>query len=387
MNNFKTYQKACNYIDNYNRNHPIQNCCCPPRGMTGPTGPQGLQGPTGPTGPTGPIGPTGPQGPATVAVGRTIQGLPGSDAAVTNVGTDQNAILEFSIPTGATGATGPQGLQGLPGVTGPTGPQGVTGPTGPTGATGATGPQGLQGLPGVTGPTGPQGVTGPTGPTGSTGATGPQGLQGLPGVTGPTGPQGVTGLTGPTGATGETGPQGLQGLPGVTGPTGPQGVTGLTGPTGDTGPTGPTGPAGESTAGLAAYGGLYNANSTPITLTENTAIQFTLTNEMPLHNVTTTGSTINITQDGDYEITYSITASTNIAGNLGVAVRRNNTNIPGTLQTVAAANTDPETFGTSVIIALNSGDTIDLAITPSQNGSGTVTQAALSVKQLDEEVA
>lgn len=108
---------------------------------------------------------------------------------------------------------------------------------------------------------------------------------------------------------------------------------------------------------------------------------------MPLHNVTTTGSVINITQDGDYEINYSITASTNIAGNLGVAVRRNNADIPGTLQTVAASNTDPETFGGSVIIALNSGDTIDLAITPSQNGSGTVTQAALSVKQLDEEAA
>ena len=169
--------------------------------------------------------------------------------------------------------------------------------------------------------------------------------------------------------------------------TGPQGIPGTLGATGSTGPTGPTGPAGESTAGLAAYGGLYNANSTPITLTENTPIQFTLVNEMPLHNVTTTGSAINITQDGDYEINYSITASTNIAGNLGVAIRRNNADIPGTLQTVTASNTDPETFGGSIIIALNSGDTIDLAITPSQNGSGTVTQAALSVKQLDEEVA
>ena len=108
---------------------------------------------------------------------------------------------------------------------------------------------------------------------------------------------------------------------------------------------------------------------------------------MPLYNVTTTGSVINITQDGDYEINYSITASTNIAGNLGVAVRRNNADISGTLQTVAASNTDPETFGGSIIVTLNSGDTIDLAITPSQNGSGTVTQAALSVKQLDEETA
>lgn len=172
----------------------------------------------------------------------------------------------------------------------------------------------------------------------------------------------------------------MPGVAGATGPTGPQGIQGLTGA------TGPTGPAGENSAGLAAYGGLYNANSAPITLTDNIPIQITLVNEMPLHNVTTTGSVINITQDGDYEINYTITASTNIAGNLGVAARRNDTDIPGTLQTVAASNTDPETFSGSIIINLNSGDRIDLAITPSQNGSGTITQAALSIKKLDEEV-
>ena len=273
-------------------------------------------------GPTGPTGPTGPAA-ATIRVNTTTTTEPGTNASVFNSGTTSNAVLEFAIPRGETG------------------PQGVTGPTGPRGATGPTGPQGIAG------------ATGPTGATGATGSTGP---------IGPIGPQGVAGVTGPTGA------------------------TGATGSTGPIGPTGPTGPAGEGTVGLAAYGGLYNANSTPITLTENIPIQFTLTNEMPLHNVTTTGSVINITQDGDYEINYSITASTNIAGNLGVAVRRNNADIPGTLQTVAASNTDPETFGGSVIIALNSGDTIDLAITPSQNGSGTVTQASLSVKQLNEEV-
>lgn len=253
-----------------------------------------------------------------------------------------------------------------PGTTGPTGPRGPIGPTGPQGLQGI---QGIQGIPGSIGPTGPQGIQGIPGITGPTGPTGPQGPTGITGPTGPTGPQGIPGTSGQAGATGPTGPQGLQGIPGVTGP------------------TGPTGPSGESTNGLAAYGGLYNANSTPITLTENTPIQFTLTDQMPLHNVITTGSVINITEAGDYEINHSITANTNIAGNLGVAVRRNNANIPGTLQTVAASNTDPETFGGSVIIALNSGDTIDLAITPSQNGSGTVTQAALSVKKLDEEVA
>ena len=85
----------------------------------------------------GPTGPTGPQGPATITVGVTTTGNPGTGANVTNVGTNENAILNFTIPAGMAGATGPTGPQGLQGIQGQTGP---TGPTGPTGAAGPTGP-------------------------------------------------------------------------------------------------------------------------------------------------------------------------------------------------------------------------------------------------------
>ena len=122
----------------------------------------------GPTGPTGPTGPAGPQGPASIAVGVTTTTDPGTNASVTNVGTNDNVILNFNIPKGETGPIGPQGIPGIEGPTGPTGP---------------TGPQGLQGLQGI------QGSTGPTGPTG------PQGLQGLQGIQGPTGPTGPAGPT------------------------------------------------------------------------------------------------------------------------------------------------------------------------------------------------
>ena len=104
----------------------------------------------GPTGPTGPTGPAGPQGPASIAVGVTTTTDPGTNASVTNVGTDDNVILNFNIPKGETGPIGPQGI---PGIEGPTGP---TGPTGPQGL------QGLQGLQGIQGPTGPTGPAGPT---------------------------------------------------------------------------------------------------------------------------------------------------------------------------------------------------------------------------------
>ena len=116
----------------------------------------------------GPTGPTGPQGPASITVGVTTTTDPGTNASVTNVGTDDNVILNFNIPRGETGPIGPQGIpgtEGPTGPTGPTGPQGLQGIQGPTGPTGPTGPQGLQGLQGIQGPTGPTGPTGPAGPT------------------------------------------------------------------------------------------------------------------------------------------------------------------------------------------------------------------------------
>lgn len=111
----------------------------------------------------GPTGPTGPAGPATITVGTTTTGDPGTNAIVTNVGSNQNAVLNFTIPRGATGLTGPTGQ------TGPTGPRGNIGPAGPSGLTGPTGPTGPAGPQGNIGPAGPSGAIGPTGPTGPTG--------------------------------------------------------------------------------------------------------------------------------------------------------------------------------------------------------------------------
>lgn len=129
MNNNEIIKKALRKIEEDSRFKPT--CCCVP-----PT-PTGITGPTGPTGPQGDIGPTGPQGiAATVTVGTTTTGEAGTDAIVTNSGTLEDAILDFTIPAGITGPTGPQG------EIGPTGPQGEIGPTGPQGEIGPTGPAG-----------------------------------------------------------------------------------------------------------------------------------------------------------------------------------------------------------------------------------------------------
>jgi hypothetical protein len=120
----------------------------------------------------------------TITIGTVTTGAPGSSATITNVGTAENAILNFVIPRGDVGATG---------ATGATGPTGATGATGAAGATGATGPQGA---------TGPAGPTGPQGPQGDPGEEGPQGETGPTGATGPAGPTGATGATGATGPAG-----------------------------------------------------------------------------------------------------------------------------------------------------------------------------------------
>ena len=80
-------------------------------GPTGPTGQPARLGPTGPTGATGATGPTGPTGPsgedgqaATVRVGTVTTGDPGTEAAVTNSGTAQDAVFDFTIPQGSSGS-------------------------------------------------------------------------------------------------------------------------------------------------------------------------------------------------------------------------------------------------------------------------------------------
>lgn len=58
-------------------------------------------------------GPRGRDGAGTITVGTTTTGEAGTSASVTNSGTTQNAILNFTIPRGETGATGAQGPAGV----------------------------------------------------------------------------------------------------------------------------------------------------------------------------------------------------------------------------------------------------------------------------------
>lgn len=87
----------------------------------------------------GSVGPQGPAGKAaTIQIGSVTSG---AAPAVTNSGTETDAVLDFVLqqgpagpqgPKGDKGEQGPAGAKGDPGEQGPQGPQGIQGPAGPS---------------------------------------------------------------------------------------------------------------------------------------------------------------------------------------------------------------------------------------------------------------
>lgn len=84
-----------------------------PRGQIGPTGPSGVDGRDGKDGVPGAA--------ATIQVGAVTTGEPGTQAQVVNVGTENAAMLQFTIPRGQHGADGKDGKNGQDGAPGPAG--------------------------------------------------------------------------------------------------------------------------------------------------------------------------------------------------------------------------------------------------------------------------
>jgi hypothetical protein len=223
--------------------------------LVGPAGADGADGADGAAGADGADGAA-----ATITVGSTGTGAPGSSAAVVNSGTTSAAVLDFTIPrgdTGAAGTAGADGADGLPGVVISATPPGDTdvlwadtatpggviyGADGKTILSGTVNPT-TEGNDGdfyirtdtnfIFGPKAagswPAGVSlvGPTGAAGADGADGSDGADGL-GWTGGsysagTGVVTFTSTDGLGFATGDL--RGADGADGATGPTGDAGIT------------------------------------------------------------------------------------------------------------------------------------------------------------------
>lgn len=89
------------------------------------TGPEGPKGETGEASAQGPAGADGSA--ATIRIGEVTTGAAGSQASVTNEGTENAAILNFSIPQGAAGTPGTPGQDGEDGADGTPGAAGADG--------------------------------------------------------------------------------------------------------------------------------------------------------------------------------------------------------------------------------------------------------------------
>ena len=111
---------------------------------------------------------------------------------------------------------------------------------------------------------------------------------------------------------------------------------------------------------------------------------------MPTQDVTAANSTITIDQAGIYEITYSQTASVSAGANVTFAVRVNGENIPDTVSTRLLAVGVSDLYSGSVIVSLDAGDVVDMAV--SSTLALTVTlgdgvNATLVVKKLSDQPA
>ena len=167
-----------------------------PRGATGAAGRDGVNGQDGRDGMNGQDGADGAA--ATIQIGEVITGEAGTNASVENTGTENAAVLKFTIPRGATGAQGATGAPGQNGADGAPGAPGADGKdatiaigTVSTGAAGSEAAVTNTGTPSAA-------VFNFTIPRGDTGARGVQGEPGAPGANGQDGAPGADGKDGVT---------------------------------------------------------------------------------------------------------------------------------------------------------------------------------------------
>ncbi len=289
-------------------------------------------------GPTGPKGDKGECGPATIEVGITETGEPGTSASVENVGTNQDVILNFKIPRGLDGENGDKIIVGKTQTLDANAKAKVIDtqvdnvhtldfyiPQGFDGADGERGPQGEKGK--------SEGIM----------ISGTETLEPEKEASVKDNFDGTT--------------HNLTFLI-------PRGLKGEMGPKGSDGETGPQGPAGEALLG--AYVSLYEDNGNSYTLKANVANQVELSKTSQSKNVNTTfTNSARIKNEGIYKIDYFFSATSSASADISIEVRKDNTTIPGTKIVRKTGAQEYVYFLGSIIKDLNQNEIIDLAVTSS----------------------
>lgn len=317
-----------------------------------------IQGPTGPKGEIGPTGPRGENGFSTVDVGETKTGEANTNAMVENVGTNKNAILNFTIPKGESGD------------------KIIIGKTETLDANARarvedTYAENVHTLDFYI----PQGFDGVNG------EIGPKGEQGEPGISERI--EVINTKTVDSGQLAEVKDEFTDNTHYLTFLI-PKGEKGEIGPKGDIGPTGPQGLVG--TAILDSYASLYEDNGNSYMLTANTPNQVELSKNSQVKNMDISfTNTVKVQNTGIYKIDYFFSSVASAQSNISIELRKENVTINGTKITRKVNNQEYVWFNGSIIVSLNKSEKVDLAVSSTTNVTLTPdedTVSYLSIMQI-----
>ena len=114
---------------------------------------------------------------------------------------------------------------------------------------------------------------------------------------------------------------------------------------------------------LSSYAGLYNTTPQTLNLTVGGTTQLPIASTMPSKNATyTPTNSITVTNAGVYEINYYTNLSSAVGTTVTMSVRRNGTTIPQASISRVLAVGVASLYNGSIIISLNAGDVIDMAL-------------------------
>lgn len=137
---------------------------------------------------------------------------------------------------------------------------------------------------------------------------------------------------------------------------------------------------------MCSYGGIYNTRPQILVLALGVQCQIPMPSVMPLNNIKPTHSNgLMVKRAGTYEINYNLIGSISVAVALSLAIRVNGVDIPSAeINRLVAVNTE-SIFHGSVIVDLEAGAVVDMAIFALVAATvtlGTGVNATLTLKQL-----
>lgn len=282
-------------------------------------------------------GPKGEDGSSTIEVGKTTTLYPFQDASVKNVGTKENAILEFAIPRGKDGDKITIGKTET--LDSNARARVVDNYVNNIHTLDFYIPQGFDGADGDVGPKGDMGPKGDTGESEKITVVETRTIN--PGLNASV----TDDFSNNT-----------------------HNLTFLI-PRGNTGPAGPPGSKGDTgSAILEAYASLYENNGNSYTLTANTPNQVELGNISASKEVDTSfTNTIKINKQGMYKIDYYFSGQTTNNADISLELRKENRTINGSKITKQVSTAEYVSFNGSIIVSLNINDKIDMAVSSSTN--------------------